>query len=99
MDGPKRRKLLVASVGIASISYVLACSKSQQPVTGNLPAPPPTETTPISGNLPAPEPMDAAPPLERDSGPGPSVISGNLPAPPPPDGGPKRPTRKTDGGK
>ncbi len=71
MDRPKRRKLLVASVGVASISYVVAaCGKDQRPVSGNLPAPPPTPSvTPISGNLPAPEPIDAAPPPSPDSGP------------------------------
>lgn len=71
MDRPKRRKLLVASVGVASISYVLAaCGKDQHPVSGNLPAPEPTPTiTPISGNLPAPEPVDAAPPSRPDAGP------------------------------
>jgi hypothetical protein len=60
MDRPKRRSLLVASVGIATVSYVLACGK-QQPVSGNLPAPEPTQSTPpVTGNLPAPPPMDAA---------------------------------------
>ena len=70
MDRPKRRKLLVASVGVASISYVVAaCGKDQRPVSGNLPAPPPTETTPIAGNLPAPEPIDAGLLPQPDSGP------------------------------
>jgi hypothetical protein len=76
MDRPKRRSLLVASVGIATVSYVLAaCGKDQHPVSGNLPAPEPTPSvTPVTGNLPAPPPMDAAPP---------PPVTGNQTAPPP----------------
>ena len=59
----RRRKLLVASIGVATVSYVaIACRET--PVSGNLPAPPPpTETPPVSGNLPAP------PPPAEDAGP------------------------------
>lgn len=69
MDRPQRRKLLVASVGIASISYALAACGKTHPISGNLPAPDPTPptATPIVGNLPAPEPIDAAPPPEPDA--------------------------------
>ena len=57
----RRRKLLVASIGVATVSYVaIACRET--PVSGNLPAPPPTETPPVTGNLPAPPPpTDAGP--------------------------------------
>lgn len=72
IDRPRRRKLLVASVGIASVSYVVgvACLDSTS-TSGNLPAPPPTDGATqdaredvgvISGNLPAP------PPPENDAG-------------------------------
>lgn len=86
MRRPSPRKLLVASIGVATVSYTLAaCDKP--PVSGNLPAPPPPPTTPIVGNLPAPPPPppDAgAPPSASDAGiPVPPVV-GNLPAPPPP---------------
>lgn len=77
---PRRRKLLVATVGVATVSYAMAlaaCGKENTPVSGNLPAPPPpdTATSPVSGNLVAPTPPDAA---------APSPVTGNLPAPPPP---------------
>jgi hypothetical protein len=70
MRPPSPRKLLVASVGVATVSYALvACDKP--PVTGNLPAPPPPPPSiPIVGNLPAPPPPpDAgAPPAAPDAG-------------------------------
>ncbi len=59
--------LLIAAVGVASVTYVaIACdplSLDNPPTVGNLPAPigqvdsgPP----PTSGNLPAPPPIDAS---------------------------------------
>src|SRR5262249_49722647 len=64
------RKLLVASVGVAAISYV-GCS-TNPPASGNLmpPQPPPdagespvvtvpSENPPVSGNLMPPPPQDA----------------------------------------
>jgi len=77
------RKLLVASVGVAAISYV-ACTTTQ--TSGNLMAPetdaaadaePDAPVT--SGNLMPPPPVDA--------GPDAPVTSGNLMPPPPVDGG------------
>jgi len=67
----RARKLLVASIGVAAVSY--ACGASQKPKNettepvGNLVAPPPQE-----------EPADAAPPPEKVPEP-----VGNLVAPPP----------------
>lgn len=58
------RKLLVAAVGVATISYVAAaCGELDggPPTSGNLMAP--TEdryVPPTSGNLPAPPPVDAS---------------------------------------
>jgi hypothetical protein len=79
------RKLLVASVGVATINYVaIACngltdSPTNPPTSGNLPAPQPTETAPpTSGNLPAPPPVDVYQP---------PPTSGNLPSPVPLDAG------------
>jgi hypothetical protein len=78
----QRRKLLVASVGVAAVSYVVgvACGET---TSGNLVAPPAEDARVdqgvTSGNLPAPPPVDAA----SDQG----VTSGNLPAPPPFDAG------------
>ncbi|MCA9586259.1 MAG: hypothetical protein KC657_12960 [Myxococcales bacterium] len=73
-----RRKLLSASLGVASVTYVLAtasCHK-EAPATGNLVAPPPTETEPpLVGNLPAPpevedagQPDDASAATTSDAG-------------------------------
>jgi hypothetical protein len=85
MNRPKRRSLLVASVGIATVSYVLAaCGKDQHPISGNLPAPDPTPSvTPVTGNLTAPPPMDAAP-TPMDAAPTATAppITGNQTAPP-----------------
>ncbi len=59
MQKRERRKLLAATAGVAAVSYVLGCNPT--PTSGNLPAPPPTETVPpTSGNLPAPPPVDAS---------------------------------------
>lgn len=73
----------MASVGIATVSYVLAaCGKDQHPVSGNLPAPEPTPTQttpPVTGNLPAPPPVDAAPTAPT----APPPVTGNQTAPPP----------------
>lgn len=54
MDRPKRRKLLVASIGVATLSYaMLACGKKQPP--GNLAiAYPPPDAAPV-----VPTPVDA----------------------------------------
>ncbi len=61
---PRRRKLLVASVGVAAVSYVVgtACNVGGEMTSGNLVSPPPTPTEqpPIGGNLPAPPPPDAS---------------------------------------
>ena len=85
MDRPKRRSLLVASVGIATVSYALAaCGKDQHPVSGNLPAPEPTPTQttpPVTGNLPAPPPMDAAATPPMDAAATPSASASAKPAP------------------
>jgi hypothetical protein len=64
MDRPRRRKLLVASVGVAAVSYAVGVACGDSNVTsGNLPAPAPrdaaNEQIVTSGNLPAPPPPDA----------------------------------------
>ncbi len=91
------RKLLVASIGVASVLY--GCEKREAHPPGNLVAPPP-DTVVTSGNLMAPQPVDAAPPVPeaktpepaKDAGPIQIVTSGNLMAPPPkPSAGPKHP--------
>ena len=79
---PRRRiakKLLVASLGVAAVSYVVACEK--QPV-GNL-APPPDVTAQPPGNLMAPPPPL---PVDAAAAPQPSLEPpvGNLMPPPPP---------------
>jgi hypothetical protein len=83
MDRPKRRSLLVASVGIATVSYALAaCGKDQHPVSGNLPAPEPTPSqSPVTGNLPAPPPMDAAPAPTTSASATPSASASAKPTP------------------
>lgn len=77
MERLPRRKLLVASVGVAAVSYVAIGASCNGPTVANLPAPPPTSTPsttatvpPTAANLPAPPPTVA-----------------NLPAPPPIDSG------------
>lgn len=50
------RKLLVASVGVATLNYVAVACNGLDTTSGNLPSPQPTSTSPTSGNLPAPEP-------------------------------------------
>ena len=89
------RKLLVASVGVAAVSYVVAaCEK--QPV-GNL-APPPAHDAAIEqqvGNLMAPSPLPpppSPPPVVKDPSPR-DIPPGNLmppPMPPPDAGKPKK---------
>ena len=88
------RKLLVASVGVAAVSYVVAaCEK--QPV-GNL-APPPAHDAAAEqqvGNLMAPPqpPPPPPPPVLKDPGPR-DIPPGNLmppPMPPPDAGKPKK---------
>jgi periplasmic protein TonB len=79
------RKLLVASVGVAAVSYVaIACEK--QPV-GNL-APPPARDAAVEqqvGNLMAPpEPPPPPPPVVRDAQSPRDIPPGNLMPPPPP---------------
>src|SRR4029079_14079633 len=81
------RKLLIASVGVATINYVAACggSSTGDPTSGNLVAPQAGSansgqgggsagTPPTSGNLVAPPPAGAG---------GIPPTSGNLVAPPP----------------
>jgi len=88
----KGRKLLVASIGVAAVSY--ACNKEQ---------PRPEQV----GNLMGPEPVDSGAPVATantaDAGLPPTdigIVSGNLVAPPPPslDAGTK-PGSKPDAGK
>lgn len=70
-----RRKLLVASVGVAAVTYVvIACGGAtegtENPVSGNLPAPPAEDASqrpPTSGNLPAPPPVEAGSDAEAGS--------------------------------
>jgi hypothetical protein len=70
----RRRKILVASIGVATVSYVVLTACRETPISGNLPAPPPpTDNPPVVGNLPAPPPPeDAAAPdaaiAESDGG-------------------------------
>jgi hypothetical protein len=80
--GKPGRKLLVASLGVAALSYV-GCGNG--PITGNLIAPPgdaatdaATDAPPSVGNLVAPPPADAAPP----DAPGDAPTAGNLLPPP-----------------
>ncbi len=55
----KPRKLLVASLGVAAVSY--ACTRQRETPPGNLVAPPPPPPTEVVGNLVAPPPpLDAA---------------------------------------
>jgi hypothetical protein len=77
------RKLLVASVGVASVSYVVACGSES---SGNLVGPPEPDASadvqadhPTSGNL-APPP-DAGPHLDAGQDSGWDATSGNLVAP------------------
>lgn len=72
------RKILVASIGVTSISYVVACERTPQPTPSG-----PAEAGRawvddgsgggvVSGNLVAPMPSDASPPRRptpRDAGP------------------------------
>lgn len=72
MDKTRRRKLLVASIGVATVSYVVAEAgcRTSTITSGNLPAPPPADTAPpppVVGNLPAPPPMES--PATPDAGP------------------------------
>lgn len=66
MSGPnRRRKILVASIGVATVSYVaLAGCNKETPISGNLPSPPPTQEPPVVGNLPAPPPPEDAAPAD-----------------------------------
>ena len=67
------RKLLVASIGVAAVTYVASSCDTNTPVSGNLMAPDDASTydVPTSGNLMAP-----------DSAYDDIVTSGNLVAPP-----------------
>lgn len=84
------RKLLVASVGVAAVSYASACQKAPEQ-TGNLMAPTASTTPPeMVGNLVAP------PPEPPDAGERPPEMVGNLMPPgppPPPTDGPKKKAR------
>ena len=73
----QRRKLLTAAVGIATVSYVVACEGLVE-TSGNLVAPGGYGGNVTSGNLPAPPP----PTGEGGSGEYPPT-SGNLVSPPP----------------
>ena len=60
-DRPKRRALLIASIGVATVSYVAAC---EHPAAGNLAPPQPAMDagpSPVSGNLAPPMGTDVAP--------------------------------------
>lgn len=78
MSPPRRpgRKLLVASLGVAAVSYAAACHGTKEPEqVGNLVAP-------------QPEPSAEQPPPQPE----PPETAGNLmapPEPPPPDAGPR----------
>lgn len=78
MTTPKKlspRKLLVATLGLATVNYVaVACTPSAPPTSGNLPSPDPTA-------------IDAAPPVVTPTPRTPPPTSGNLPAPTPRDAG------------
>jgi len=68
-----RRKLLVATLGVATVSYVILANCGGQtdapptaanlpapyPTAANLPSPPPPQPPPTAANLPAPPPFDA----------------------------------------
>ena len=78
------RKLLVASLGVASVMY--GCKKDYPP--GNLMAPPTDTGMVTSGNLVAPPPMDAGGPIEPVGPPRPDASPGAvLDAGKPADGG------------
>jgi hypothetical protein len=53
------RKLLVASLGVAAVSYA-GCRNSAEPVANLVASPPVLEPV---GNLPAPPPIEAGPPV------------------------------------
>jgi hypothetical protein len=80
------RKLLVATAGLATISYV-ACKKD--PPVGNLPAPMPEPTEMPVGNLPAPmpEPTETAAPEPSTS----ASAAATIATPPEPPDEPERP--------
>lgn len=62
------RKLLVASVGVATVSYVLACTDQHRQRTGNLVAPEPSEEPQVGNLVPPPEPDAGDPPETTDTG-------------------------------
>lgn len=71
-----RRKLLVAAVGVATVSYVIACADRETTEGATTASQDASDRPPTSGNLPSPPPPEEA---------GTPPTSGNLPAPPPPD--------------
>jgi hypothetical protein len=77
---PKRRMLLVASIGVATVSYAVAACEKQP--AGNLAPPQPPATQQPVGNLAAPpdQPMPSAEPTATASTPI-SPTTGNLMAP------------------
>jgi hypothetical protein len=89
-----RKRLLVAAIGVATISYASSQGCEPQPTmtstSGNL-VPPPADANPLppardaelpsSGNLLPPPPRDAGPP--QDAAPDALPTSGNLVPPPP----------------
>lgn len=75
----KARKLLVASIGIATVSYIgCADTFGDPPTSGNLPAPRCPEECQVA---------DAGDAGDAHFDTGIPPTSGNLPAPPPMDGG------------
>jgi len=83
---PRRRKLLAATIGLATVSYVVGvgcAAPDEDPADTTLStgqAASEDDRGVTSGNLPAP------PPPPKDAGIDQGVTSGNLPAPPPKDG-------------
>jgi len=88
----KGRKLLVASIGVASVSYVTGCSAfsdpGNSPTSGNLLAPPAqvvdNPLPPTSGHLVGPPevPPPPPPPVTPSLDAGLPPTSGNLVSPP-----------------
>lgn len=69
-DRLRRRKLLVATVGVAAVSYVVGTACNNSATSGNLMAPPDedAQVPPTSGNLPAPPPPTDAGDSGEDAG-------------------------------
>ncbi len=78
------KKLLVASLGVAAVSYVACSGEVASTDAGAGGADAAADRLVSSGNL-IPPPIDATPP--RDAAPDVPPTSGNLMPPPPPDAG------------